>query len=214
VRGEGVRVVMDHAYLWPHFTPIVEKVSYGNGTVALFTLSKLTGHASTRLGWALTSSPDVAARLRGFVNSVSFGVPRENQLRAIAALEHLASHHADILTYARARMLSRWHRLEAIFAGSRFEVEVRDAPETDSFSGELAYEASPAYAWVRLTDDSPPYDGDAAAAMASVGIAGRPGDLFGATKRHVRLELLMREQTFGIMCDKLERLVVSDRLSK
>ena len=30
VRGEGVRVVMDHAYLWPHFTPIVEKVAHAH----------------------------------------------------------------------------------------------------------------------------------------------------------------------------------------
>ena len=44
------RVVMDHAYLWPHFTPTAQPVQYGDDTLAMFTLSKMTGHGSTRIG--------------------------------------------------------------------------------------------------------------------------------------------------------------------
>ena len=44
------RVVMDHAYLWPHFTPTAQSVQYGDDTLAMFTLSKMTGHGSTRIG--------------------------------------------------------------------------------------------------------------------------------------------------------------------
>ena len=35
----------DHAYFWPHFTPITGPVEYGQEDIACFTLSKLTGHA-------------------------------------------------------------------------------------------------------------------------------------------------------------------------
>ena len=52
LRGEHVRTLIDHAYLWPHFTPTAAPVAYGNDTIALFTLSKMTGHASTRIGCA------------------------------------------------------------------------------------------------------------------------------------------------------------------
>jgi len=110
-------------------------------------------------------------------------------------------------------MLGRWHRLEAIFNSnnnnntpSLFKLENRDAPATDCFSGEKSYESSPAYAWVELMSESA-YGGDALRAMASVGIEGRPGTLFGATRHFVRLELLMREQTFEIMCEKLQELM-------
>ena len=80
VRGEYARAVLDHAYLWPHFTAIESPVAYGNDTIALFTLSKMTGHASTRIGWAITSSREVAEQMDRFVRSATLGMPRENQL--------------------------------------------------------------------------------------------------------------------------------------
>ncbi len=40
-------VVYDYAYYWPHLTPITKAV---NADVMLFTLSKITGHAGTRIG--------------------------------------------------------------------------------------------------------------------------------------------------------------------
>ena len=39
----GAWGLIDHAYYWPHFTPITQAVRYGPKDVALFTLSKLTG---------------------------------------------------------------------------------------------------------------------------------------------------------------------------
>ena len=85
-------------------------------------------------------------------------------------------------------------------------LEPREPPSPDAFSGAEAYEASPAYAWIELTDTSR-FGGDATAAMASVGIKGRPGGAFGAPARFVRLQLLMREETFEILAAKLERLL-------
>lgn len=40
-------VVYDHAYYWPHLTAITKAVDYD---IMLFTLSKITGHAGTRIG--------------------------------------------------------------------------------------------------------------------------------------------------------------------
>ena len=41
----GAFGLYDHAYYWPHFTPITGPVEYGPEDIACFTLSKLTGHA-------------------------------------------------------------------------------------------------------------------------------------------------------------------------
>lgn len=206
VQGEHVRTLMDHAYLWPHFTAIGQPVAYSNSTLAIFTLSKMTGHASTRIGWAITPDLRVADRLREYIQ-VSGSSPRENQLRAVAALEHVVAHNGEIFAYARRLMVRRWERLEGIFAGQTlYQLAPRDPAAYDSFSGTEGYAASPAYAWITLTN-STQHQGDAMVAMASVGIKGRGGPKFGADKCHVRLELLMREETFELLAVKLERLL-------
>jgi len=41
--------------------------------------------------------------------------------------------------------------------------------------------------------------GDAAASLKAAGVAGRSGTAYGAGADFVRLELLMREQTFEVM---------------
>lgn len=46
VNGSGP-VVHDLAYYWPHYTPITEPADHD---LMLFTLSKSTGHAGTRIG--------------------------------------------------------------------------------------------------------------------------------------------------------------------
>ena len=51
------------------------------------------------------------------------------------------------------------------------------------------------------------FGGNATAAMASVGIHGRAGPQFGGLNRQVRLELLMREETFELLAAKLRKLV-------
>ncbi len=43
--GAGSFGVHDHAYYWPQFTPIPAPLEYGPSDIAIFTLSKLTGHA-------------------------------------------------------------------------------------------------------------------------------------------------------------------------
>ena len=43
----GAFGIHDHAYYWPQFTAIPAPVQYDPSDVAIFTLSKLTGHAGT-----------------------------------------------------------------------------------------------------------------------------------------------------------------------
>ena len=84
-----------------------------------------------------------------------------------------------------------------------WRVEPRDPPKLDRFSGEVAYEPSPAYAWLQYLVAT---NVTAPAAMLKVGVAGRSGLGYGKDDRFIRLELLMRDVTFDAMMRKLERL--------
>eukprot|EP00966_Prymnesium_polylepis_P161653 3736102-Prymnesium_polylepis.2 len=197
---------MDHAYYWPHFVGIEQPVAYGDDTIALFTLSKLTGHASSRIGWAITSNAALADAMERWIYNAG-SVPRENQLRAIALLQHGLAHSGALFTYARHLMLTRWERLEAVFAASTtYRLEPRDADTSYTMLSDApgTYPPSPAYAWVEKLDG-----GHAYAAMREAGIRGRDGVHSGAAARFVRLELLMREETFVLLLGKLAALVQS-----
>lgn len=78
VNGTGA-VIYDLAYYWPHFTPIVSAVDYD---IMLFTVSKSTGHAGMRIGWALVRDPDVAKRMTKYIELNTIGVSKDSQLRA------------------------------------------------------------------------------------------------------------------------------------
>ena len=56
----GALQVYDNAYFWPHFMPLTSRRS---DDVILFTLSKLTGHAGSRVGWAFVRDADIAASM-------------------------------------------------------------------------------------------------------------------------------------------------------
>jgi histidinol-phosphate/aromatic aminotransferase/cobyric acid decarboxylase-like protein len=47
----GASAIVDHAYYWPHFTHIPEAA---DEDVMIFTVSKLSGHASSRFGYFQT----------------------------------------------------------------------------------------------------------------------------------------------------------------
>ena len=48
LEGTYAKSIYDHAYYWPHFTPILAP---SDEDLMIFTISKLTGHAGSRFGY-------------------------------------------------------------------------------------------------------------------------------------------------------------------
>ena len=48
IKSNSGKTIHDFAYNWPQYTPITEAASHD---IMLFTVSKCTGHAGTRLGY-------------------------------------------------------------------------------------------------------------------------------------------------------------------
>lgn len=47
LKGPYAKSIYDHAYFWPHYTPIPAPA---DEDLMIFTISKLTGHAGSRFG--------------------------------------------------------------------------------------------------------------------------------------------------------------------
>ncbi|KAH0724983.1 hypothetical protein KY284_000848 [Solanum tuberosum] len=84
VNGDQGKLIYDLAYYWPQYIAITSPT---NHDVMLFTISKCTGHAGSRIGWALVKDKEVAMKMTKFMEISTVGVSNEAQLRAAKILE-------------------------------------------------------------------------------------------------------------------------------
>ncbi|KAH7298102.1 hypothetical protein KP509_25G026900 [Ceratopteris richardii] len=99
-RNENARTVHDNAYYWPHYTPITGP---RDDDFMLFSLSKVTGHAGSRLGWAIIKDRAVYEKMLMSV-----------RLNTQQLLFH----------YGHAKMKTRWEQMLKLFqASDRFLIE-------------------------------------------------------------------------------------------
>uniref|UniRef100_A0A0C9RPC3 TSA: Wollemia nobilis Ref_Wollemi_Transcript_5768_2085 transcribed RNA sequence n=1 Tax=Wollemia nobilis TaxID=56998 RepID=A0A0C9RPC3_9CONI len=215
LNGRNVKTVYDHAYYWPHFTAITRPA---DEDVMLFTLSKLTGHAGSRLGWAIVKDYDVYLKMYQYVLVNTLGVSHDTQLRATRLLKVALSAYEKgkrmptgrledqkqlLFHYGYGVMRRRWQRLQRIFRGSdRYSLQGLRPAYCTFFKTVTG--PSPAYAWVKCEREE---DGDCAAVLKSGGIIGRGAESFGADKRYVRLSLLKRDDNFAILESRLQALI-------
>ncbi|KAG5230197.1 tryptophan aminotransferase-related protein [Salix suchowensis] len=84
VNKSGGILVHDLAYYWPQYSPIAAAADHD---IMLFTVSKSTGHAGMRIGWALVKDEEVAKKMVKYVELNTIGVSKDSQLRAAKVLQ-------------------------------------------------------------------------------------------------------------------------------
>jgi aspartate/methionine/tyrosine aminotransferase len=117
--------VVDMCYNWPQYT---KKVVRGNYDVMIFGLSKSTGHAGTRIGWALVKSPEIAEYMREYVHSSTCGVSEDAQIRATHVIGCVLSAKdlevPDCFEFGKNKLRERWtaFRIAANSAKVNFKI--------------------------------------------------------------------------------------------
>lgn len=82
--GSPLTPVYDLCYNWPQYT---HNVLHYNEDVMVFSLAKATGHASTRIGWAIFSSKALAKKVSDYIEHTTCGVSIEAQTKATIILQ-------------------------------------------------------------------------------------------------------------------------------
>ncbi|XP_020594490.1 tryptophan aminotransferase-related protein 1-like, partial [Phalaenopsis equestris] len=108
--------IHDLAYYWPQYTPITKAADHD---IMLFTISKCTGHAGCRLGWALVKDADLARRMVKFVELGTIGVSKDSQHRAAAILRAVSNGYESggackLFHFGRKMMAERWERVREV----------------------------------------------------------------------------------------------------
>ncbi|GJV70188.1 tryptophan aminotransferase-related protein 3-like protein [Tanacetum coccineum] len=197
----GGKTIYDHAYFWPHFTPISGPSDHD---LMIFTLSKLTGHAGTRFGWAVIKDKDVYEKVLNYISVADLGISKDTQLRVLKLLKvAVEGDGKPIFEFAYNKMRDRWERLTSVFAEStRFSIQQRH-PLHCNFFNETRL-PSPAYAWVKCEREE---ENDCGAVLEAGNIKGRSGSIFSAKDRYVRLSLIKSQDDFELLLQRLTELV-------
>ncbi|TMW95423.1 hypothetical protein EJD97_008892 [Solanum chilense] len=195
--GSGQILVHDVAYYWPQYTPISSRADHD---IMLFTLSKSTGHAGMRLGWALVKDEAIAKKMVKFIEISSIGVSKDSQVRAAKILDVISDSYEDSKTsnkskrffgYAQEEMAKRWSQLrEVVNQGQAFSLPILPAGECN-FSHHT-FATQPAFAWLKCE-----HVDDCESFLKTHKILTRGGVHFGSTKEYVRASLIGREEDFN-----------------
>lgn len=119
--SENGKTIHDLAYYWPQYTAITAAADHD---IMLFTMSKTTGHAGIRIGWALVQDDEVARKMTKFIEMNTIGVSKDSQMRAARILSVVTNSHdtpslvqgveEPFFHYARRTMTQRWNRLREV----------------------------------------------------------------------------------------------------
>ncbi|CAL4947760.1 unnamed protein product [Urochloa decumbens] len=203
VLAGSAAAIFDHAYYWPHFTHIPAPA---DEDVMMFTMSKPSGHAGSRFGWALIRDDAVAARALEYVSVSIMGASRDTQLRMLGIVKAmLANLHGedDIFAFGHDVMRTRWRRLNAVVARSRRISLQKMAPEYCTYFKRIR-EPSPAYAWVKCEREE---DEDCYEALLQAKIITRTGVGNEVSSRYTRISLLKSDDDFDVLMDRVTDLV-------
>ncbi|KAA8537959.1 hypothetical protein F0562_027461 [Nyssa sinensis] len=201
LQGPSVKTIHDHAYYWPHFTAIPAPA---DEDVMIFTISKLTGHAGSRFGWALIKDEAVYQTMLTYMTMSEMGVSRDTQLRALKLLKVvLEGEGREIFDFAYETMRKRWEKLSQTLAMSkRFSIQ-EILPQYCTFFQKVRG-PSPAYAWLKCEREE---DRDCSAVLQAANIIGREGSMFTAGNRYVRLSLIKSQDDFNLLLQRINKLV-------
>ncbi|KAL2926211.1 Tryptophan aminotransferase-related protein 1 [Bienertia sinuspersici] len=223
VKGEGGVVMYDLAYYWPQYTPITSPADYD---VMLFTLSKTTGHAGSRMGWAIVKDQEIAKKMKKQICLTIIGSCQEGQFRATKILQFVADRyeHASyykppnnvyvpklfqiegVFDYGHRILAQRWEKLRAIVQ----RIGVLSLPDfSPGFCNFFQKPTSsvPAFAWVECKTVE-----DAEQITKKLKIKTRIGSRFGSSvsERFIRVSMMGDDHDFNLFLERLSSLATME----
>ncbi|KAH6809599.1 hypothetical protein C2S51_027382 [Perilla frutescens var. frutescens] len=195
---EGGMIVHDLAYYWPQYTPITSPADH---PLMLFTASKCTGHAGSRIGWAIVTDENVARKMVKFIEINTIGVSKEAQLRAANIMETISlschkrkpCHDLDnFFECTRRLMAERWNKLRRVLKNSQLFHVPKFPARYCKFT--------------RQVTETYPDGVDGEKLFMEHKIRIRSGRRFGTQPEFVRISMLSRDEEFDLFLERLSTI--------
>jgi L-tryptophan--pyruvate aminotransferase len=98
--------ILDLCYNWPHYGEVVVH----NHPISVFSFSKATGLASTRIGWAVIKDKILANKLEEWIENSTGGLSIDAQIKAECVLQHILD--TPFFTYGEKLLSERWEKIK------------------------------------------------------------------------------------------------------
>lgn len=182
--------IMDLAYHWPQYYNQGEEVPMTDHEVSVFSLSKATGHAGHRIGWALIRSECVALEVAKYVENDTCGVSTSAQDHAAEILEHQVA----------VMQTDPAHGIQSVFDDTRGKLIERRRVLGGLFEklGMNRVDERGMY----VVAHAPGQDA-AERVHRDLGLTGTSGEVFGMTKDVVRLNIGCDDDKFAELVRRL-----------
>ncbi|XP_073126689.1 tryptophan aminotransferase-related protein 2-like [Henckelia pumila] len=212
---QGGILIHDLAYYWPQYTSISSPADHD---IMLFTVSKCTGHAGTRLGWALVKDKEIAKKMAEFMVINSAGVSKDSQIRGAKILQVVVDTHEHnrssgsstklevernaFFEHSYNLMAKRWRLLSsAVNRGKIFSLPRFPAGKC-AFSGRT-FATQPAFAWVKCEGE---IDDCERFLRENYKILSKGGKQFGDSPKYARISVMPRDHVFEQLVDRLSTI--------
>ncbi|RZC49876.1 hypothetical protein C5167_018303 [Papaver somniferum] len=206
VNGNRGKLIHDLAYYWPQYTPIPKPADHD---IMLFTVSKSTGHAGTRLGWAIVKDEKIARKMTKFIELSTIGVSKDSQYRAATIMRAVTESAQSIslqlagnfFDFGRKTMVDRWERLRKVASENGAFSLPKYSKRYCNYFGEIR-EAHPGFAWLKCNLEN--VEDCESLLEGKLKILVRGGKNFGMDyKKYVRVSLIDQEDKFQMLLDRL-----------
>ncbi|XWS50904.1 hypothetical protein CRYUN_Cryun12cG0130300 [Craigia yunnanensis] len=201
--SEGI-LIHDLAYYWPQYTPISSPANYD---LMLFTVSKSTGHAGMRIGWALVKDEDAARKMTKYIELNTIGVSKDSQIRAAKVLKVISescerpNEGDSFFEFSYHLMAKRWKQLrQAVHQSGLFSVP-DFPPQLCKFLNRV-FEPQPAFAWVKCEGEIE----DCESFLRGKKILTRGGKHFGVSPKFVRISMLDRVKNYDTFVERMSTI--------
>mmetsp|Transcript_45308 Transcript_45308/g.114068 ORF Transcript_45308/g.114068 Transcript_45308/m.114068 type:complete len:482 (+) Transcript_45308:94-1539(+) len=217
--ADASRLVYDMPYNWPQFTRHFRSPAPFPAAMKIFSASKLTGHAGSRLGWALVKDPNIAAKMKEYIHKDTLGLSVDGWLRVRNVLAYMDKQtpptSAPLQASGSPRSPFAPNPALPFFVATQQAMTARFQALADIFKCELgrkngflldnkcASYPCGAYAWVKC----PAGYSCSKLFQAKGNLTGSPGPAYGAPDEYLRLTLMMRSVEIEQLLERVRAVV-------
>ena len=110
--------ILDLCYNWPQYTDVVKY----DHPIMVFSLSKTTGHANTRIGWAIIKDRVIAKKLEQYIEVSTGGLSIDAQVKAEKIIQTQLKTKNTVFEYGKKILAARWEKIEKLKDSLPFKV--------------------------------------------------------------------------------------------